>query len=218
MQPFDPYLHLNELEPPLDWRAVFGNTHPVEIEVGIGKATLLRRMAAASPERNFVGIERALRYLRIAAHRITRDRQSNIRLVRTDALYFIDKFVPDASVAAFHIYFSDPWPKKRHTKRRLFQAGTARLLESKTAPAGFVRIRTDVDWYYDTIVELFERETRFGVLENGALLPDAIPPEMQTNYEIKYRATGKTILALTLHKPPAPAKPVFNESSSPRCR
>lgn len=203
MEPFDPYLHLNAIEPPLDWRAVFGNTHPVEIEVGIGKGTLLRRLAAAAPDCNFVGIERALRYLRVAAHRVARDRQANIRLVRTDALYFIDKFVPDASVAVFHIYFSDPWPKKRHAKRRLFQAPAIRLLESRTAPGGLIRIRTDVDWYYATIVELFERETRLAVVGKGILAADALPPEMQTNFEIKYRATGKAIFALTLQKPSA---------------
>lgn len=201
MEPFDPILHLNEIEAPLCWPDVFGNAHPVEIEVGIGKGTLLRRLAAALPDRNFVGIERALKYLRIAAQRIARDGQANIRLVRTDALYFIEKFVADASVAAFHIYFSDPWPKKRHAKRRLFQAPMVRLLESKTAPGGLIHIRTDVDWYFAAIVNLFESETRLAVVEKGALAADVLPAEMQTNYEIKYRAIGKTVFVLTLQKP-----------------
>jgi len=201
MNPFDPYLHLNELVAPLGWPDVFGDDHPVEIEIGIGKGSLLRRMAARSPDRNFLGIERALRYLRIAAQRIARDHQTNLRLVRTDAIYFIEKFVPGASVAAFHIYFSDPWPKKRHAKRRLFQASTVRLLEAKTAPGGRILIRTDVDWYYAQIMELFEHETRLAVVEKGTLAVDALPPEMQTNFETKYRAVGKTIFVLNLQKP-----------------
>lgn len=205
MEAFDPCLHLNELEAPVDWGRIFGNDGPVEVEIGIGKGSLLRRLAAAAPERNFVGIERALRYMRIAAYRIARDRQTNIRLVRADAYYFIEKFVPEASVAVFHIYFSDPWPKKRHAKRRFFQAPTVRLLESRLSPGGLILIRTDVDWYYAEIVALFERETRLHVLEKGVLAAEAVPPEMQTNFEIKYRASGKTIYGIKLRKPADPA-------------
>jgi tRNA (guanine-N7-)-methyltransferase len=197
---FDPFLHLNELEPPLRWSEVFGNDNPVEIEIGIGKGTLLRRMAADAPDRNFVGIERALKYLRVAGQRITRDEQTNIRLVRTDAVYFLDRFVPDASVAVFHIYFSDPWPKKRHAKRRFFQPPTVRLLEARTAPRGVIHVRSDVDWYFANTCALFEHETRLRMIEKGALDPDALPPEMQTNFEVKYRAVGKTIYGVTLEK------------------
>jgi tRNA (guanine-N7-)-methyltransferase len=201
MEPFDPNLRLNELEAPLRGPAIFGNDHPVEIEIGIGKGSLLRRVAAASPDRNFLGVERALKYLRLAAQRIARDGQTNIRLVRADAIYFIEKFVADDSVALFHIYFSDPWPKKRHAKRRFFQAPTVRLLETKTTPGGLIRIRTDVDWYFADIADLFERETRLLVVEKGPLPANALPPEMQTNFEIKYRAVGKTVFGLTLRKP-----------------
>ena len=200
MEPWEPTLHLSELEAPLQWPAVFGNPNPVEVELGIGKGSLLRRTAAAAPDRNFVGVERALKYLRIAAHRIARDRQTNIRLVHTDAVYFVEKFVPDASVAAFHIYFSDPWPKKRHAKRRLFQPPFVRLLESRTAPQGRIHIRTDVDWYFEDIVNLFARETHLETVENCTLAADSMPPEMRTNYEAKYRAIGKIIFALTLRK------------------
>ncbi|MBM3336016.1 hypothetical protein FJY63_15260, partial [Candidatus Sumerlaeota bacterium] len=102
--------------------------------------------------------------------------------------------------AAFHIYFSDPWPKRRHAKRRLFQPSTVSLFERKTARGGQVRIRTDVDWYFADIVALFEQHTRLRAVEKGILSPDTIPPDMRSNYEIKYRAKGKTILVLTLEK------------------
>jgi tRNA (guanine-N7-)-methyltransferase len=201
METFDPYLHLNELAALLRWADAFGNDAPVEIEIGIGKGSLLRRMAAGAPERNFVGVERANKYLRIAGQRIARDRQTNLRLVHTDAIYFLEKFVPDASVAAFHIYFSDPWPKKRHAKRRFFQSATVQLLEAKTAPGGMLHVRTDVDWYWADIVALFEAETRFEIVEKGEAPIAAIPPEMQTNFEIKYRAVGKVVWFVTLRKP-----------------
>jgi tRNA (guanine-N7-)-methyltransferase len=123
-------------------------------------------------------------------------------VVRADAIYFVEKFVPAASVAAFHIYFSDPWPKTRHARRRFFQTQAVRLLEARTAPGGMIRIRTDVEWYYTEIVALFERQTRLAAVEKGALSAGALPPELQTNFEIKYRAIGKPIFALTLQKAP----------------
>ena len=202
MDAFDPWLHLDELEAPLSWETVFGRTAPVEIEVGIGKGTLLRRLAAASPDRDFVGIERALKYLRIAAQRVARDRQTNIRLVRAEAISFLETFVPDASVAVFHIYFIDPWPKRRHGKRRFFQPETVRLLERKTAPGGCIRVRTDVDWYFDAIVGLFRQASPLEILEQGRSIADATPAALQTNYEVKYRAVGKPIYAATMRRPP----------------
>jgi len=199
--PFDPTLNLAALSAPLCWADVFGNDNPVEIEIGIGKGSLLRRMAAASPERNFLGVERANKYLRIAIERVARDRQMNIRLVRADAIEYLEKFVPGASVAALHIYFTDPWPKKRHAKRRFFQPSTVRLLAAKIAPGGLIRIRTDVDWYYEDVARLFAAEApALEVLDQGEVPPDAIPPEQQTNFEIKYRAVGKPIYRLTLRK------------------
>lgn len=216
MDVFDPYLQLNALEAPIGWEALFGNTNPVEIEVGIGKGSLLRRMAAAAPDRNFVGIERALKYLRIAAQRVARDRQKNIRLVRADALYFLEKFVADGSVAVFHIYFIDPWPKKRHAKRRFFRASTVRLIERKTAPGGLVHIRTDVDWYFAEAVEIVRTASDLEILEHGEPAAGETPPEMQTNYEVKYRAAGKPIFAVTLQRPlTARAVPPDNPSPAP---
>ncbi|MCX8038012.1 MAG: tRNA (guanosine(46)-N7)-methyltransferase TrmB [Candidatus Sumerlaeia bacterium] len=200
MESIEAMLALDESQAPLSWPAVFGNFGPVEIEIGMGKGTLLRHLAAAAPERNFIGIERANKYLRLAAQRIARDRQSNIRVVRADAVYFLETFVPDASIAVFHIYFSDPWPKRRHAKRRLFQPRFVQLLERKTAAGGLLHIRTDVDWYFADIVRLFETETALAIREKGILDAAALPREMQTNFEIKYRATGKTIYALTLQK------------------
>lgn len=207
METFDPFLHLNEVYSALDWAEVFGNENPVEIEIGIGKGTLLRRMAAEAPDRNFVGVERALKYVRIGGQRITRDLQMNIRLVRTDAIHFLQKFVPAASVSVFHIYFSDPWPKKRHAKRRLFQPETVRLLEDRTIPGGAIRIRTDVDWYHVDICELFERESGLEVVEKGRVAPEAISPEMMTNFETKFRAVGKEVYSLSLRKPKAGESP-----------
>ncbi len=200
MEPVEAMLVLDESQAPLSWPAVFGNSGPVEIEIGMGKGTLLRRLAALSPERNFIGIERANKYLRLAAQRIARDRQTNIRVVRTDAVYFLETFVPDESVAVFHIYFSDPWPKRRHAKRRLFQPPFVQLLERKTALGGLIHIRTDVEWYFADMVRLFETETALAIRDKGTLDAAALPREMQTNFEIKYRATGKTIYALTLLK------------------
>src|SRR5881227_3162677 len=107
---------------PLDWRALFGNDNPVELEIGIGKGTFLTEQAKARPDTNFFGIEWARWFWRYASDRLRRSGCANARTVRAEAGFFLSEFVPDASLAVLHIYFPDPWPKKRHHKRRLIQA------------------------------------------------------------------------------------------------
>jgi tRNA (guanine-N7-)-methyltransferase len=125
-----------EQDPVLDWEAVFGNRQPVEIEIGIGKGRYLIAAAQAQPQTNFVGVEWASKYLRIALDRGQKRRLSNLRLVRADAREFVEFFVPAASARAFHLYFPDPWPKKRHHKRRLFNASFLNEVARALEPGG----------------------------------------------------------------------------------
>ena len=107
-------------DPIFSWEEIFGNAHPVEIVIGIGKGRFLIEAAQNHLQVNYIGIERAAKYLRLAQARSLRRDLKNIRLVRADAQDFIEFFVPVESVSAIHLYFPDPWPKKRHHKRRLF--------------------------------------------------------------------------------------------------
>src|SRR2546421_5240134 len=115
-------LDVEKLPRPINFAELFGNDHPVEIEIGIGKGTFITEQAKARPEVNFLGIEWARWFWRYSSDRLRRNKCENARTVRAEAVYFLTEFVPDQSVCVLHIYFLDPWPKKRHHKRRLIQA------------------------------------------------------------------------------------------------
>jgi len=106
---------------PIVWSQLFGNDHPVELEIGIGKGTFITNQAKARPDANFFGIEYARWFWRYASDRLRRNACANARTARAEAAYFLKEFVPDSSLTRVHIYFPDPWPKKRHHKRRLIQ-------------------------------------------------------------------------------------------------
>ena len=105
-------ISISDLNDRIDWAELFGNMNPVEIEIGCGKGRFIINSAMKYPDINYVGIERALRYFRFMKERSAKRNLTNIRVLQDDAGYFIERFVPDHSVTACHIYFPDPWPKK----------------------------------------------------------------------------------------------------------
>jgi len=135
----------------VDLAAVFGNDRPVEVEVGTGKGTFLLARAAGRPELNFLGIEWANAYCHYAADRFRRAGLENARMLRADAGSFLRTCLPDQSIWRLHVYFPDPWPKRRHHRRRLIQpsfvADAWRLLR----PGGQLLIVTDHRDYFEHI-------------------------------------------------------------------
>lgn len=171
----------------LDWRELFGRTGPVEIEVGIGKGRFLLAAAAARPGVLHLGIEWANKYLRFAEARAARRGLDNVRFARADARELVERAVPDASVSAYYVFYPDPWPKKRHHKRRFFRPATLDAVARTLVPGGLLHAATDHDEYWAAIAELldahpaFERLATFG----GDTFP--LPPdEPLTNFEVKY--------------------------------
>lgn len=173
-------------DPVLDWEAVFGNCQPVEIEIGVGKGRYIIAAAQAQPQINFIGIEWASKYLRLALDRGQKRRLTNLRLVRADAREFIEFFVPAAAVRVFHLYFPDPWPKKRHHKRRLFNASFLDEVARTLEPGGRLRLATDHEDYFAAMQEVLAADLRFREVE-------ADWGEVKTNYEEKYLRAGKSI-------------------------
>ncbi len=182
-----------EEDPALDWHEVFGNDHPVEIEIGIGKGRFLMAAAQARPQVNFIGVEWAAKYLRIAQARSQKRRLRNLRLVRADAREFVEFFVPASSVRAFHLYFPDPWPKKRHHKRRLFNAEFLGEVERALEPGGRLWLATDHGDYFQAMLEVLAGAERLGEAA-------ADWEGVKTNYEEKYLTAGKPIYRLVLEK------------------
>jgi tRNA (guanine-N7-)-methyltransferase len=186
---------------PLDFAQIFGRSSPVAIEIGSGKGTFLVDQARAQPQVSFVGIEWARKYYRHAVDRVGRWGLTNVRLLRADAATFLRDFVPDGSVDCFHIYFPDPWPKKRHHKRRLLQVANVEILLRCLKPGGEIRIATDHKDYFDQI-----RQVMAGFSDRLQEIEFPRPAGARdneltgTNYERKYVKTNRPIYTLALRK------------------
>ena len=183
----------------LRWETLFGNANPVEVEIGTGKAGFLLRRARAHPERNFLGIEWANQFFRFAADRLRRWGVTNTRMVRTDASHFIRVQCPRDSLSALHVYHPDPWPKKRHHKRRLFQPAFVEAAVACLVVGGRLAVQTDHAEYFEIIRSLLlERadleRVAFGDPVYG--IDEAGGPA--TNFEIKYRKAGRDIYQLAV--------------------
>lgn len=167
------------------WRTVFGDDRPVEIEVGPGRGDVILAYAAAAPERGFFGIEwRGGQADAIVARAATLGLR-NVRAVGGDARCIVATLVPAASVAAFHVYFPDPWPKTRHRRRRLFEPTFAAAVARALAPGGWVHVASDLS---DVVTEAARHLRAAGLVDE----PDAAMPESRptTRFERKYAGAG----------------------------
>jgi tRNA (guanine-N7-)-methyltransferase len=185
---------------PLDWRAVFGNERPVEAEVGFGKGLFLVRAATAHPEINYLGVEIARKYQLFAATRLARRRLTNVRLALADAREFLRDRVAAGSLQALHVYFPDPWWKKRHLKRRVFTPEFAVGCERTLRPGGLLHVATDVEEYFGVIRQLVAHDTRLRELPPP---PDQAPAhdlDYLTNFERKFRKQGRAIYRASFEK------------------
>jgi tRNA (guanine-N7-)-methyltransferase len=176
---------------PFDFAALFGNRRPVEMEIGIGKGRFLLAQAEARPEVNFLGVEWSLKYLRVARDRARRRGLGNVRLFRADARHVLAALVPDGSLARVHVYCPDPWPKKRHRKRRLFTEETAAHLGRVLADGGYLDLSTDVLEYFEEITTVVPAHSGLRKAVDP-LFPDDCA-EGLTSYEAKYVQAGRTI-------------------------
>lgn len=136
-----------------DWRYLFGNDHPVEVELGAGDGGFILEMAQRYPERNFFAVERLLGRARKIARRAAERGLHNLKVLRLESSYFIQWLCPRHSVAVVHIMFPDPWPKKRHHKYRLIQPEFLEQLRQVLVPMGEVRFTTDHEEYFAWAVE-----------------------------------------------------------------
>jgi tRNA (guanine-N7-)-methyltransferase len=189
-----------ELDGKIDFVRVFGRPGPVHIEIGTGKAAFLLNEARAHLEVNFLGIERASKYYRYAVDRIGRWGLTNVRIIRTDAAAFLANSIPDNSIDCFHIYFPDPWPKRRHNKRRFLCPANLEHILRTLKTDGQLKIATDHIDYFQQIRELMAAEKR---LEEIEFLPAAGADKgewLGTNFERKYRKENRPIYTLAVRK------------------
>ena len=150
------------LTPPISWPEIFGNDHPVELEIGSGKGLFLVNAATANPYHNFFGIELAKKYAWKAAERVAKRALANVRVLPGDALLFMAKYVPPSSLRAVHVYFPDPWWKTRHKKRRVFAESLVLDIERTLQAGGDLHVATDVEDYFRVIKALMATLPKLG--------------------------------------------------------
>jgi len=192
----------------LDFATLFGNSHPVELEIGSGKGTFLLAIAQAKPEHNYIGFEWAREYALFAADRMRRHGLAHARLVHGEALWWIRCHVPDASIHALHIYFPDPWPKARHNKRRTVQVPFMQEVHRILVPGGILRLVTDHADYFAHMQRVLAEQTWLNVIPFTSPVPlkDDAPEGsiVGTNFERKYITEGRTFNSAAAQKPLAP--------------
>lgn len=197
----DVSLRAEDLDGQIDFAKLIGRQGAVHMEIGSGKGTFLLNQAKALPDDNFLGIEWARRYYRYAVDRIGRWNLKNVRIIRADAAVFLADSVIEKSVDFFHIYFPDPWPKKRHHKRRFLCPANLENLLHCLKPGGQIRIATDHDEYFEQIkAVLVERSDKLQEIE---FLPAAgadVGEWVGTNFERKYLKDQRQIYTIAVRK------------------
>lgn len=194
-------LRQEDLSEKIDFTRIFGRSAPVHIEVGSGKGTFLLNQAKAQMDVNFLAVEWANKYYRYAVDRIGRWGLTNVRIIRTDAVDFISRFVPDDSIECFHIYFPDPWPKKRHHKRRFINSANLMQLMRCLKKGGLIKIATDHAEYFQQIQSVLSEQA--DKLEKiDFLAPDGINEGqcVGTNFERKYIRKQRPIYTIAAKK------------------
>jgi tRNA (guanine-N7-)-methyltransferase len=178
---------------PFDWPTLFANDHPLELEVGFGKGLFLLTQAQERPHVNFVGVEIVRKYQLFTATRIAKRELRNARLACADARLFLRDFVAAESVQTLHVYFPDPWWKKRHHKRRLFTAEFAAECARVLRPGGCLSLATDVEEYAGRMREAAAAVPRLRPLPPPTEGEPRHDLDYLTNFERKFRRQGKPI-------------------------
>lgn len=187
-------LPLAQMTPPLDWNALFERPGPNAIEIGTGNGYFIVNEAPRLPEMNFIGIERDLTFYWKMVKRCARAGLTNVRTTSCDAIEILDNWIPPASLARIYCYFSDPWPKRRHSNRRVFIPALLPRLERVLAPGGQVWFKTDVAYYFNLAVTVFREDGGWRFQEIGKLPPpDPAKGEVLTNFERKAREIGSEV-------------------------
>jgi tRNA (guanine-N7-)-methyltransferase len=189
-------VELRSIVKPLDLAELFRKPQPLEIELGCGDASFLAEYARRHPERNFIGVERLLGRLRKLDRKGRRAGLTNLRGVQIESSYFLRYLLPPHSASALHVYFPDPWPKKRHRKNRLVNESFPHLAQAALAPEGGVYLRTDDEDYLAQMTGVFGASKEFQRIET--------PPELAellTDFEREFRARGINILRAAYRTP-----------------
>lgn len=169
----------------LDLTALFGTPRPLEVELGAGDGSFILEWAALNRDVNFIAVERLLGRLMKIEKRGRRAGLANLRGMRIEIGYFTEYLLPRGLVTAFHIYFPDPWPKKRHRQNRLIQEHYTSILAQALVPGGTVYLRTDDLDYFEQMLAVFAASAAFAPVETPETLKN-----VKTDFERAFNAQG----------------------------
>jgi len=154
------------IDAPALWRAVFGNDHPVVVEIGPGRGEFLVAYARTHPDQNILGIERSPARTAEIQRRLAAAELANARVLTGDAICVL-ALLPDGWVAAYHILFPDPWWKRRHQRRRLFTGTLVSLARRTLEPGGTIELVTDVAEYFTRARQLLDADPELEPVSTG---------------------------------------------------
>lgn len=177
----------------LDLEVIFGRAAPLEVDLGCGDGSFLSALAKQKPEHNFLGIERLAGRVRSAAHKART--LENVRVLRMETSYAVRYLLPAGSVQTFHLLFPDPWPKRRHQRRRVVTSYFLNAIVAALAGHGTFRVVTDQLDYFEQICRLTEKfsDLRIEGANGGSEFPDSA-------FERKFKRAGAVIHRLELRK------------------
>lgn len=174
------------------WKELFGNNQPIYIEIGMGKGKFITGMAKAHPEINYIGIEMKLSVILIALDKLIEEPLSNLRLLHVDGSRLI-KYFADNEIDHIYLNFSDPWPKKRHEKRRLTFKTFLEVDEKILRPAGEIHLKTDNQGLFEYSLVSF---SQYGMIIKQVWLDlhaSNFEGNIMTEYEEKFSSKGQRI-------------------------
>jgi tRNA (guanine-N7-)-methyltransferase len=187
------YLKEEELPNPADWRGIFGNDNPLVLEIGCGIGDFVAATAEKHPDRNFIAIDFYNKGCFKTCRRLERHELTNVRVVRAEARQFIREKLPKGSLNGVYINCPDPWPKKKHRKRRLVNRHFMEFLRDYLAPGADFHFATDFDDYGLDVAGMLPGVECF----ENILAPDLYRHELEgyhlSKYMRKFMAEGKQI-------------------------
>jgi len=192
---------------PLDLDATFGRSAPRVLEIGFGMGDATAQVAAAQPGTDFVGIEVHAPGVGALLKRIGEQGLANLRLIQHDAVPVLEHMIPPHSLAGVHLWFPDPWHKKKHHKRRLVQPAFVALLASRLAPGGTLHCATDWQPYAEQMLELLSATPGLANTADGYAPRPASRP--LTKFEARGLGLGHGVwdLVFSASSPPSPCTP-----------